>query len=116
MKKLVLTLILFTPIFAYAADETMDGNKLLMMIESSNTKERLFSRGYVVGVIDALTFSKVVLKSNGLICIPENGPITYTQVEDITHNYLKANPNKRHFLAQILIANAINDAFPCGKK
>ena len=72
---------------------------------SSNVVQQSVGAGYVIGVYDAL---------DGLsFCSP--GGVNQGQIRDIVFNYLRDNPQIRQKDAYILVAQALNKAFPCKK-
>lgn len=111
MKKIVAIALLLLPILTYAEDEAMTGNKLLRWMESTNSNERVFARGYVSGFTEGIVGSNVLLNAKQVACLPEG--VTYTQLNDIIHNYLKKEPKYRHKVATFLIIASIREAYPC---
>jgi hypothetical protein len=99
MKKLLVSL-LFVPAVANA--EFMSGNQLLSDMKGSDMNQML-ALGYIMGVSD--TFTTIT------ICPPAN--VTAGQVQDIVRQHLEANPSKRHFTADSLIKNKLEEIWPC---
>ena len=83
----------------------MDGNKLLKDCEPDEVN---FSDGmcygYIAGVYDQGRYTPRA-------CIP-NG-VTLKQLIDVTKQYLRDTPAKRHQGADVLIVQAFRDAWPC---
>lgn len=103
MKKLLVALLMI-PAVANAQFRT--GNQLLTELQSTETLDRLYGLGYVVGVSDTM------LNINH--CPP--GGITAGQVSDMTKNYLINNPQMRHLAADGLVLMVLRQAWPCAKK
>lgn len=105
MKKLLaFTFALFLPIAANAT--FISGNELLQKMNSPENIEKAFALGYVTGVFDS--FDEIVH------C---NAPLSVTagQVRDIVKKYLENNPATRNKSAELLIATAINQLWPCAQ-
>jgi hypothetical protein len=102
MKKFILASIAALSLNAHAT-YFIDGNKLLN--EMDNNSGRMYSLGYVVGVVDSL--NQVVF------CLPPT--VTAGQIKDMIHNYLRNTPAERHLPASVIIANAFIGGFPCSK-
>lgn len=101
MKKLIISL-LFVPMMAHA--EFLNGNQLHMRLQSTDTIDRVYGIGYVVGIYDANV--KIYF------CPNENG-LTVGQITDIVKNYLAANPSIRNAQAYELVTNAFKNIWPC---
>jgi hypothetical protein len=101
MKKILISL-LFVPAIANA--EFMSGNNLLSDLNGS-TVQRSIALGYIMGVADTMTTIT--------ICPPDN--ITAGQVKDIIKQHLEANPARRHFTADSLIRNKLEEVWPCSR-
>lgn len=99
------------PVLAYADNDFMTGNKLFSQIESSNSNERAFAKGYISGFVEGIIGSNVLLNSKVITCVPEG--VTYTQLRDIIHDYLKKEPKERHKAAPFLIMASIHESYPC---
>jgi len=70
--------------------------------------------GYILGVVDMISFEAEKPGSVRQICLPEG--VAATQLVDIAKRYLEDNPDKRHWSAPILVWNAMAAHFYCGKK
>lgn len=114
MKKIISIALLLLPILTYAEDEAMTGNKLLRQMESTNSNDRNFANGYISGVVEGITVSQVLLNAKSVACLPEG--VSYRQLNDIIHNYLKNEPKERHKLATFLILASIHQTYPCAEK
>ena len=85
-----------------------DGNGLLEVCEG------LVPQGatmYAIGIIDyaqIIAFQSEIASS---ICVPQD--VTGGQVRDVVCNYLRGNPQNRHWDAAALAHNALSSAFPC---
>ncbi len=62
--------------------------------------------GYVIGVFDALEIMN-------FFCLPADA--TRGQVIDVVLQHLRGNPATRHKEAHLLVAEALNQSFPCKK-
>jgi hypothetical protein len=84
-----------------------DGNALLDLCrEGSPAMGQCW--GYDAGVADAVS---AIEPENRQACIPVSVPIS--QAVDITTRWLREHPARRHFAATLLVAEALNAAFPC---
>jgi hypothetical protein len=99
MKK-ILTGLLMVPTMASA--EFMSGNNLLSDM-NGDIVDQMIALGYVMGVSDVFT--------NGTVCPPNN--VTAGQVKDIIKRHLEANPSIRHFTADSIIKNKLEETWPC---
>lgn len=99
-----LSTLLATALLATSASaQFISGNKLHERITSGNHGNTMWALGYVTGVADAY---------NGtLFCIPST--VTVGQIKDITERSLIARPQDRHLPADLLVAFALVDVFPC---
>jgi len=105
MKFLIFAIMLITtPIVCMAEYKT--GNALKADCESTNLGLQGLCLGYVMGVADALAKQK--------ICTPSS--VTAGQLESITKKYLNEFPERLHYSADSLVADALNKAFPCSGK
>lgn len=103
MKKLLVILAL-VPTMAHAGFLT--GNELYSRMNSTDTSERIYALGYLVGVYDA---SEAVDHCS-------SGGVTAGQIRDVVKQYMDNNPSIRHFMADILVRVALGKAWPCAKK
>ena len=100
MKKLIVGL-LFVPCMASA--EFLTGNDLLSRMNSDEVVQRMFALGYVAGVSDA---------QQHVFSCPPSG-VTNGQVRDVAKSYIEANPGIRHKTADMLVTDALKQAWPC---
>lgn len=103
MKKFIAALA-FVPMMAHA--EFFTGNKLLGLLQSSSTLDRVHALGYIQGVFDAHMGSN--------ICPPNN--VTAGQVNDMIQNYLENSPSVRNKTADIIIRDAFKGIWPCANR
>lgn len=102
MKKLLAALC-FIPTMASA--EFISGNELLSNLKG-DLDERMFAIGYIAGVSDFL---------DGMtVCSPEG--VTLGQIRDLIRDYLDKNPQKRHYSADSLIRNRLEQLWPCQQR
>ncbi len=67
---------------------------------------------YVMGVADTLN---MIGEDLGIPVICNQG-VVVKQIVDVVTNYLRADPENRHFSAAWLTATALKEAFPCPKQ
>ena len=96
----------------------IDGNDLLARCQgyASNTSaDQAYDRGVCLGYIEGVSdFLDHYRAANGLgPCPSGGGRITAGQVKDIVIRALTADPAHRHFAADNLVINAIEDAWHC---
>lgn len=97
------------PTRGFGASHFQSGNSLLAYHDSKNLSEQGIALGYIVGISDVLEGHAI----NGWrACSPANG-VTQGQVRDVVVQWLRAHPEKRHFGADGLVAEALQTAFPC---
>lgn len=65
--------------------------------------------GYIAGISDAMDLRYSV--SGFVACEPKSA--TLGQVKDVAIQFLDRHPEWRHFSADILVARALSEAFPC---
>ena len=71
-----------------------------------------FCYGYIEGVSDALQSMYNALQiKHGMFCVPLGADSK--QLADITINYIRDHPEKRHYVASEEVALALQHAFPC---
>jgi hypothetical protein len=99
MKKIFIACLL-VPTIANA--EFLSGNRLLSDLNGT-PMERMLALGYVMGVADTFT--------NSTVCPPDN--VTAGQVQDIVKKHLEQNPASRHYTADSLIRNKLQEIWPC---
>jgi hypothetical protein len=87
------------------------GNHLYNLLTSQVEAERTFSMGFITGIADAGAYSEVQGRS---FCMPIGA--TEGQIRDIVKNWLEKYPEKRHLFAAGLVAQALQEAFPCSPK
>ena len=105
MKKLLLLFFCLISTSAVAQLQFNKGNALKEYCQSTNVYEMGFCIGYVVGVADNNAMS---------ICMPPG--VSQGQIRDIVKKYLNDNPAQLHRDADVLVLNALQQAFPCPKK
>jgi hypothetical protein len=73
---------------------------------------------YIVGAVHA---ERVMVERQwvpatvrpALFCVPYG--VAGLQIKDVVVNYLKANPQQRHFLAAALVFDALVQSWPCAR-
>ena len=103
MKKLI-AILLCMPLVANAGFHT--GNDLLRYINSSESYEKTYAVGFVVGVHDSF--------EGEIICSGSN--VTAGQLRDVVKQFLESNPARRDLGAAVLTMISLAQAFPCNNK
>jgi hypothetical protein len=94
-----------SPEIALGAQGFLSGNQLYeRCVADMNTVANSYCIGYVAGIADVLSASKITCASDG---------VTVGQVTDIVVKYLRDHPEKRHYAAQDQVGTALMQAFPC---
>jgi hypothetical protein len=126
---LVGVFVLLSALTMFGSTATMDGNKLLDQCELEESAhsgqlsphdqwEAAHCLGYVAGAFDAIIMRDAAYpvfcpgKVRKAICIPKDGPST-GQVIRIVLKFLKDHPERLHERADLLIDDALRQAFPC---
>ena len=87
-----------------AATVYQTGNQLFARCSApSNVVEEMVFLGYVIGVSDAY--------GSPPLCVPQAA--TAKQLSDISCQYLRNHPEKRHLSGQTSVVEALRAAFPC---
>jgi len=89
------------------------GNQLYQACTSGNQAEKGVRYGYAVAVVDRFALDNSGAGECVRASIPEG--VTQGQIKDIVIKYLNDNPEKRNWMASVLVVNAIIAAFPCQK-
>ena len=97
------------PAAAGEEDAFLSGNNLHWYCTRHALRQRGMCAGYVLGVADVLSGQKL---GPWQACFPS--PVTSQQVRDVVKRWLDRYPEKRHFNAKGLVAQALAEAFPCG--
>lgn len=120
-KRLVLATVVTTSMWLppqelRAAISTINGNNLYTDCAANSgvsTEQWLLVGiciGYVTAIMDALSSGNSV---NGFkACVPVNADMN--QIVDLVKNFIRDHPEKRHLVAEGLVAEAFARAFPCG--
>ena len=89
----------------------VDGNGLYdTCVDEGHAFHEGFCMAYVLGVADTLDGGQNSI-GDFKACLPIG--VTIQQTVDITTNWLKQNPSKRHYSAASIVALALDEAFPC---
>lgn len=109
MKKRLLLLLLALPLVAHSQGRNFEtGNGLKADCTKGTAVGTSYCMGYIVGVADSNSY---------LICAPGGSRgVTVGQFVDIAMKYLNDNPAELHKDADVLVLNALQQAFPCPKK
>ncbi len=99
MKKFIAAL-LFVPAVAHAV--FFSGNELLSKI-NGDSLDRIHALGYIQGAVDAY--------GGATICPPPT--VTAGQLMDMIKNYMTNTPAIRHRAADVIIADALKQVWPC---
>jgi Ssp1 endopeptidase immunity protein Rap1a len=92
---------------ANADSYTLTGNQLLTKCEQQDLFSQGMCYGYVLGVADHYLANQEPLR----ICMGSG--VTYKQAVDVTVAFLQSRPEKRHYIAEGLVWEALHNAFPC---
>jgi len=84
-------------------------NELLEWCETPKSSDACL--GYISGATDVLTSDSEGPLSAEFICMPAS--VTTGQILKVYVKYANDNPEKLHYSASILLANALVTAFPC---
>jgi len=104
MKKKIIVALLLLPAAAYA--EFFSGNELFRRMNSQEANERIVALGYVMGASDAY--------QNNFHCSPQS--VTSGQTRDVVKLFMEKNPSIRDLAADIIVAQALKEAWPCPEK
>jgi hypothetical protein len=96
---------------AVDASGLVDGNKLLKWCE--DRPDDSFLRGLCLGYVEA-TADTLMAERPGRQCISRD--VTFGQLEEVVRKYLREHPENRHYGANVLVASALTEAFPCSGK
>jgi hypothetical protein len=88
----------------------LGGEELYQLCDSNNIIERSLCESYIMGVIDA-TVRLLPPNDSGRFCLPDHSRMR--DVEPVVRSYLKTKPDRRDSPAEILIAAALRERFPC---
>jgi hypothetical protein len=117
MKRLLIVAMILaasaTPSFGYY----IDGNELYRKcsINPSSSTEYMdssFCLAYILGVSDTLDTARANNKVD--VCVPAG--VQAQQLKDVVLAYLRSKPSIRNMEANILVVNALGDAWGCGTK
>ena len=100
---LIITLLFASPVRA----EFIDGNTLHERC-SGDDIYKLYCMGYSAAVTDVMEKNTIYGWS---ACVSKN--VTAAQVADFVTSWLDSHPEKRHYTAPSLVAQALAEAFPC---
>lgn len=89
----------------YSHAQFIDGNGLLDRMDDPGTVKPMVALGFVLGVADSFRGSD--------ICLPPT--VQARQPYDLVHQWLKANPDKRHLEAAAIVLAVLSRAWPCQK-
>jgi hypothetical protein len=108
MKKMVIGFLVFASTAVFAQVQFRSGNSLKSSCQDDDVVGRMFCMGYVIGVADSRAYE---------YCAPSGqSGVTQGQLRDIAVKYLNNNPEMLHRDADVLVMNALQNAFPCHKK
>lgn len=96
------------------AQQFVDGNALYSACETRKWEVEWYSMGVVDTLIQELQVYSVFdeeFSRKVFICVPPGAKSK--QVIDVTCNYLRDNPENRHWSAWMLVSNAAVEAWPC---
>jgi hypothetical protein len=91
------------------AGSGMTGNELLQEC----TAKGYDSQGYCLGIVFGFVTGNTIEASSS-ICIPEH--VNRGQTRDVVVRYLQQHPEKRHLQIEMLLNDALAEAFPCSQE
>ena len=94
------------------AGSNLTGNDLLERCSASATENPIqwgVCLGYVAAIADALGQGRPI---NGVRACPARD-VTSGQMMDVVRQWLERNPARRHLTGSVLVAAALQQAFPC---
>ena len=86
-----------------AQAQFIDGNGLLDRMNDTGAVKPMVALGFVLGIADAFRGSE--------ICLPAN--VQARQPYDLVHQWLQANPDKRHLEAAVIVLAVLSRTWPC---
>ena len=98
------------PASAQGARFFYTGNELWSLCSGKSDYASGVCIGFVAGVADTLAVGTGIL-GLGRACFPEQ--VTEGQARDVVKRYLEQHPERRHYTAANLVAEALVEAFPC---
>ena len=111
MKKIMILLFLIS-INVYAKKISfVTGNMLYQLCKSENKVNNGLCEGYIAGINDAM--SSGYLHKYFQVCLPEG--VSTTQLRLILIKYMEQIPQKLHYVAEGIVAEALGNTFPCKK-
>jgi hypothetical protein len=95
-----------------AAGSNLNGNDLLDRCSASASENPIqwgVCLGYVAAIADALGQGRPI---HGVRACPA-ADVTSGQMMDVVRQWLERNPARRHLAGSVLVAAALQQAFPC---
>jgi hypothetical protein len=87
----------------------LTGNQLLELCVEQNYFSQGMCYGYAMGVADHYLANR--LEEPLRICM--GSEVTRKQIADVTIAFLQSHPEKRHYIAEGVVWEALHNAFPC---
>jgi len=88
-----------------AQAQFVDGNGLLDRMNDTGAVKPMVALGFILGVADSFRGTEV--------CVPTN--VQAGQLYDLVHQWLRANPDKRHLEGAAIVLVSLNRTWPCKK-
>ena len=87
------------------------GNTLYQLCKSEDKRNNALCEGYIAGINDAM--SSGYLNKYFQVCLPEG--VSTTQLRLILIKYMEQIPQKLHYVAEGIVAEALGNTFSCKK-
>jgi hypothetical protein len=94
-----------------------NGNYLSSMCEEKTAVDKIACLAYITGATDAIQSERAAGyddQKGYLFPFCFHNGVIYQQITDVVVKYLRAHPETRNEAAPVLIARALEEAFPCG--
>lgn len=88
------------------------GNTLYQLCKSEDKRNNALCEGYIAGINDAM--SSGYLNKYFQVCLPEG--VSTTQLRLILIKYMEQIPQKLHYVAEGIVAEALGNTFPCKQR
>jgi hypothetical protein len=85
------------------------GNDLWSVCSCKSAVQSGLCMGFVMGIADAMSTGNAILGT--MMCLPEH--VTGEQAQDVVKQFLEQHPERRHYTATTIAADALKEAFPC---
>lgn len=87
------------------------GNDLLVTCSEVDSQLGTACMFYIRGITEGFFGALAATRQPQAFCVPDT--VTLIQMRDVIVKWLRDNPDKRHFGANVLIIGIMKAAFPC---